>query len=1446
MRKSLLLLLGLAVLAEGTITAQIIRAFTPRYYNPSVRGNIVYVANSIVSSTAIGAGVPGTAEIPPGGTSVNNSQFAIDIDIDNPAPVSKIAFGSVWNYFASTTAPANDAGGNNWKLPAYTLTGVWNTGGSGTGAGKYGYNSTPATCLPSGCLPVCTPVTACNKYTAFYFRKTVNFTAAELSTSFSTIQLNVKRDDGIVIYINGVERAANNMPAGRTYATLASSNIAVGAAENVSFNLSPAFFTAGTNTIAVEVHTAAVQSADMSFDMEVLGLSDNGTHNSSSADLNLPACSQVLFAGLYWGSGEGSNAGSTAWITGETTCKLKLPGAASYINITSTQTDYHNPTLVPGYAHTGYKCFKDITSLINTSNPNGTYTIANVLSPLGLKDSYGGWTIVIAFANSSLSPRNLTIFDGNAAVKSGSGNVDVPISGFLTPPSGPVSCELGTLVYDGDRTSSDGFAFKQNGAALFYDMATTAIPLNGTADAWNSKISYKGTVVATRNPSFNNTLGYDASIFDLPNTGNAQLSNSQTSATVRIFSPSENVILQVVSTSVSQYNPTFAFDKNATDINGGTFVAGDSLKYTINYNNAGNDSSTNTVIIDNIPTGTSYIRGSIKINGVTKTDAAGDDEAEFDIINNRVVFRIGTGANAVNGGRVGVGVTGNVEFRVITASSCAIVSCVGSVSNSARINYKGKLSGDVLFDSSGVNTAGCILKGPVTLPLSGACYNPVDTLLTNTCPSTSVLLPWRKYAGYTIYSAMPFIPANIFNPLTPVTLSHIYYAYFNNGAGCSDTLKISVFIIACPDIDDDNDGIPDYVELNNPVALQDANGNGIPNWNDPTYPGFIDNNADGFNDNFDPSADSDNDGIPNFYDSNFPGYVDTNVDGVNDNMDKDLDGIPNHLDLDSDNDGIPDAVEAYGVDTNGDGLIDNYVDTDNDGFSQNADANNTGVSGSGIGLGIPDFDGDGIPNYLDTDSDNDGIPDVVEVNGTDISNAGRLTNFTDANSDGLSDNNVNATALLKTGPDISPVDGRADNFPNKNLDRDFRPNPYDIDSDGDGIVDVIEAGLPDADYNGIIDGVIGTNGWSVTVSSLPALTLRNTDGVGNPDYLDIDSDDDGIPDNIEGMSTAGYLLPTNIDADGDGLMSPYDNIIGFGGSGIFVYDHDADGTPDYRDLDTDGDGSPDVCEGNDWNFNGACDEILTLTGLDADGDGLDDRFDSLNSVINIKGTSYKMGNGGSFAGDPSPGTKATVQSKTVGQSDRDWRYVGVVLPIQIINFTAAEQLNAVLVNWSVITQVPIALFEVERSTDNRGFQTAGTISGTIKLNEMQAFAFTDNELPLSSNIIYYRLKVTARSGEVMYSNTVPVKITQKGLSLSVMPNPVHDDMALRFYAVKESVAIIKLVNAMGKTVFVQQYTVSKGNNYIVLHNLAGYSAGLYSLQVMVNGEPVSRRIVLSK
>ena len=69
--------------------SQIIRPFTNRYSNPSERGGIVFVANSIMGTQGVGTGNPGTGEPPPTGTSRNNTGAGVYIDADGPSATDR-------------------------------------------------------------------------------------------------------------------------------------------------------------------------------------------------------------------------------------------------------------------------------------------------------------------------------------------------------------------------------------------------------------------------------------------------------------------------------------------------------------------------------------------------------------------------------------------------------------------------------------------------------------------------------------------------------------------------------------------------------------------------------------------------------------------------------------------------------------------------------------------------------------------------------------------------------------------------------------------------------------------------------------------------------------------------------------------------------------------------------------------------------------------------------------------------------------------------------------------------------------------------------------------------------------------------------------------------------------------------------------------------------------
>jgi len=419
-------------------------------------------------------------------------------------------------------------------------------------------------------------------------------------------------------------------------------------------------------------------------------------------------------------------------------------------------------------------------------------------------------------------------------------------------------------------------------------------------------------------------------------------------------------------------------------------------------------------------------------------------------------------------------------------------------------------------------------------------------------------------------------------------------------APCADeTPSNAAFMTVVTDIDLDNDGISNADE-----GYGDTDGDGIPNYLD------LDSDNDGIPDVIeggDGDLDTNGDGM---IDENDVGFADVDEDGMADDSettpqpDTDGDGTPDFLDIDSDNDGIFDVVEGGDgdLDTNGDGMIDD----NDDGFS---DEDNNGMDDDSESTPQPDYDGDGNPDYLDIDSDNDGIFDVDEGGSGDL----------DTNDDGVIDDNDTGFSDV----DNDGMDDDSEIIPAPDSDGDGNPDYLDIDSDNDGIFDVEEGGDGDLDTNN--DGVIDTNdtgysdadGDGMDDSSEPT-SVPDTDGDGKPNYLDIDSDNDGIFDVDEGGdggldTNNDGVIDTNdtgySDVDGDGMDDDSESTPVVHTDG----DEFGDGIPDYLDLDSDNDGIFDVDEGGDGDLDTNNDGVIDTndTGyVDSDNDGMDDDSES--------------------------------------------------------------------------------------------------------------------------------------------------------------------------------------------------------------------------------------------
>ncbi|ARS42621.1 hypothetical protein CA265_24340 [Sphingobacteriaceae bacterium GW460-11-11-14-LB5] len=164
-----------------------------------------------------------------------------------------IPFGANWNYLDNGTDQ-----GTAWRS-AYTET--WSSGSAPLG---YPTNKPVTTTVSYGS-------NASNKPVTTYFRKKINIANVSL---YNNIVGTVKRDDGVVVYVNGTEVYRNNVGTGTvTYTTLAP--VYLEYTDLLTFKVPKSLLNNGDNYIAVEIHQQSVSSSDIYFDLELKNIPES-------------------------------------------------------------------------------------------------------------------------------------------------------------------------------------------------------------------------------------------------------------------------------------------------------------------------------------------------------------------------------------------------------------------------------------------------------------------------------------------------------------------------------------------------------------------------------------------------------------------------------------------------------------------------------------------------------------------------------------------------------------------------------------------------------------------------------------------------------------------------------------------------------------------------------------------------------------------------------------------------------------------------------------------------------------------------------------------------------------------------------------------------------------------------------------------------------------------
>jgi trimeric autotransporter adhesin len=187
--------------------------------------------------------------------------------------------------------------------------------------------------------------------------------------------------------------------------------------------------------------------------------------------------------------------------------------------------------------------------------------------------------------------------------------------------------------------------------------------------------------------------------------------------------------------------------------------------------------------------------------------------------------------------------------------------------------------------------------------------------------------------------------------------------------------------------------------------------------------------------------------------------------------------------------------------------------------------------------------------------------------------------------------------------------------------------------------------------------------------------------------------------------------------------------------------------------------------------------------------------------------------------------------------------VSSLLPVRLTAFNGSLVNTTGQLKWITEDEAGTKSFILERSTDGRAFGSIATVAA-VNNSGTATYTYADSAITLqSSQVVFYRLKMTDADGKFSYSNVVKISLPKMGGVLNIRPNPVVGTAIVELTAAVAESSSWTVTDITGKTVLKKSIMLVKGNNTVSL-GLTQLPAGTYYLKVA--GNNISQSVKLQK
>jgi hypothetical protein len=171
---------------------------------------------------------------------------------------------------------------------------------------------------------------------------------------------------------------------------------------------------------------------------------------------------------------------------------------------------------------------------------------------------------------------------------------------------------------------------------------------------------------------------------------------------------------------------------------------------------------------------------------------------------------------------------------------------------------------------------------------------------------------------------------------------------------------------------------------------------------------------------------------------------------------------------------------------------------------------------------------------------------------------------------------------------------------------------------------------------------------------------------------------------------------------------------------------------------------------------------------------------------------------------------------------------------KLSSFTGRAANGQYLLQWEAVIENNVKQYDVEFSTNNRDYQSAGYVSANN--NNNYSFAHVSDVRPA----MYYRLKVIDNNGKFAYTNVLAITSALAQPEDLVAPTIIRDGVLN--VTLSNSYKDLQVFNSAGVEVF-REYLGGRTGNRIGF-NLPALPAGAYFVKLLGSGTSVTQRVVI--